>query len=399
MYIDAHFQFYAIQSFNINTILEQKTMKILMYADGFAVKTQTFITQDIKYLAKNHEILFICTKIYNTLSIPNVTIKEIPFKHSFIQRKLWQYDIKLDYHNKHFSKKISELIHDFNPDIIHCQFGIESLKFIDNLPDVTIPLAIQFRGYDASRMLQKKSYVKRLQEILNRKDYYSIFVADSLRQNLKKHSISVEKSMILHSGIDLNRFAKQTDTARDEFVFLQVSSLNQKKGHEYTLKAFAKFLSSQNIKKYKLILTGDGERKPFLEQLTLDLNIEKYVDFVGFVSPDEAKVLLQNADVFVHHSVTPDDGDEEGIPNAVIEAMAMELPILSTYHAGIPELVEDGVNGYLVKEKDINMYATRMNDISKWSKLKINREVVVKEFEIDIHIKKLETFYLKMLAN
>jgi len=373
-------------------------MKILMYADGFGVGTQTFISQDVEYLSRNHNVLFICTVMNNPHTSAGYNVKVINFNHGFIQKKLWKYDIHLSYQNNHFREELNNIINNFQPDLIHCQFGIESLKLIDNLEDKSIPLVIQFRGYDASRMLTKKSYVRRLQEILNRDSYYSIFVAESLRNNLKKHNINVQNSMILHSGIDLSKFIREEDTEHNDFTFLQVSSLNQKKGHEYTLKAFSKFLSLQKSKKYKLILTGDGERKAQLIHLTKKLGIENYIKFVGFVSPQEAKVLLQNADVFVHHSITPEDGDEEGIPNALIEAMAMELPVLSTYHAGIAELVNDGINGYLVEEKDVKAYASRMGDIVSWKKLKSNREVVAEEFEIEKHIAKLEAFYLKMIS-
>ncbi len=372
-------------------------MKILMYADGFGMATQTFITQDVKYLSEDHEIIFVCTIKNHDVSIPNVEVKQIPFKQSILQKILWKSDISLSYENQYFKVKLNKIIDEFQPDIIHCQFGIESLKLIDNLNDNTIPLVIQFRGYDASRMLQKKSYVKRLQEVLNKKNYYSIFVADSLRKNLNRHNINIKNSMILHSGIDLNRFKREKKEKKDDpFIFLQISSLAEKKGHIYTLQAFAKFLASSQSKKYILKLTGDGFQKIKLEKLALSLNIQNNVKFVGFVSPQEARVLLEESDVFVHHSITPKDGDEEGIPNALMEAMAMELPVLSTYHAGIPELVTDGENGYLVQEKDVDAYAARMNDITRWSKLKINREKIEQKFEINYHIKKLEDFYSNM---
>ena len=80
-----------------------------------------------------------------------------------------------------------------------------------------------------------------------------------------------------------------------------------------------------------------------------------------------------------------------------MEAMAMELPVLSSYHSGIPELVTDGVNGYLVNERDIDTYALRMADIISWGKMKVNREVIADEFEIKKHIAKLEAFYLKII--
>ena len=373
-------------------------MKILMYADGFGVGTQTFISQDVHYLSQKHDLLFLCIIAQGVnLSTSETKVKILNFKHHYIYKKLWQYDIYLSYHNKKFKQELNQIINEFNPDVIHCQFGIESVKLIDNLENNNIPLVIQFRGYDASSMLYKSSYVSKLKQILNKKNYYSIFVANSLRENLKKHAINTEKSIILHSGIDLNKFTRKENIKNTTFTFLQISSLNEKKGHEYTLKAFAKFLALETSKNFKLIITGDGRRKDILIALAKKLSIFEYIEFIGFVSQKEAKSLLEKADVFVHHSITPSNGDEEGIPNAIIEAMAMELPIISTYHAGIPELVTDGVNGYLVREKDIDTYALRMHNILNWGKLTINRDVVANEFEIHKHIHKLELFYHSMI--
>ena len=372
-------------------------MRILMYADGFGVGTQTFISQDATCLSQKHDLLFVCTKTDSLIKQEHVKVQVLNFKQSYLQKKMWKLDLKLNYHNKNFQKELNTVINNFCPDIIHCQFGIEAIRLIDNLDNTNIPIVIQFRGYDASKLLYKKSYVKRLQEILNRGNYYSIFVSNSLKENLMRYKINVKNSMVLYSGIDLSKFKKDNDSKHSEFIFLQISSLNPKKGHEYTLKAFSKFLSLEKTQKYKLILTGDGKRKIFLMQLAKKLDIENNVQFVGFVSHAKAKTLLENADVFVHHSITPTDGNEEGIPNALIEAMAMELPVLSTYHAGIPELVQDGINGYLVEERDIDTYVSRMQDITKWGRLKQNREKVEKYFEIKKHISKLETFYLQII--
>ena len=370
-----------------------------MYAQSIGTATETFIHQDAIYLSKKHELLFVCDTIAdsgNYTLYDNVKVIESdPI--SLLNRALFKFDIRMNFYNKHFSQVLNETIEEFKPDVIHCQFGVQALRLIDNLGNSQIPLVIQFRGFDATSFLRKKAYVKRLKEVLNRDNYYSIFVAGPLRENLRKHGINVQNSMILHSGIDLTKFIVEKDKEHDVFTFLQVSSLDERKGIEYTLKAFAKFLSMQPTKNFKLVLTGDGKRKPSLLDLVEKLNIQKYVEFVGFVSPTEAKELMHNADVFVHHSITTDDGSQEGIPNALMEAMAMELPVLSSYHSGIPELVTDGVNGYLVEEKDINTYASRMSDIVSWGKMKINRDVIANEFEIGIHIAKLEAFYLKMI--
>ncbi len=379
-------------------------MKILMYARSIGTVTETFIHQDAVHISKNHDLLFICDTIENSGNYTlydNIRVIKSD-KMGLFSRALLKFDIHMNFYNKRFSQTLKQIIDEFKPDIIHCQFGIQALRLIDNLENNQIPVVIQFRGHDASDLLRKKSYVKRLREVLNRDNFYSIFVAESLKENLKKHSINVQNSMILHSGIDLTKFiVEKVEKVKkdDTFTFLQVSSLEERKGIEYTLKAFAKFLSTQQSKNFKLILTGDGKRKGLLKDLSIKLNIQENVEFVGYVSPKEAKELMENADIFVHHSITTDDGNQEGIPNALMEAMAMELPVLSSYHSGIPELVTDGIHGYLVQEKDIDTYALRMSDIISWNKMKINREVIANEFEIGIHIRKLEEFYLKIINN
>ncbi|MEL6592627.1 MAG: glycosyltransferase, partial [Bacteroidota bacterium] len=109
--------------------------------------------------------------------------------------------------------------------------------------------------------------------------------------------------------------------------------------------------------------------------------------------PDQARSLLASAECFVHHSVTATNGDTEGIPNAIMEAMAMEVPVIATIHAGIPELVEDGVNGYLIKEKDVKAYTKAMHDILVWPRKPENREKVLSAFERKQHARSLAQIY------
>jgi len=102
---------------------------------------------------------------------------------------------------------------------------------------------------------------------------------------------------------------------------------------------------------------------------------------------------MDEAHAFLHHSVTAANGDTEGMPNAIMEAMAMELPVISTYHSGIPELVEDGVNGYLVQEKDVEAYAYRLSAIMTWPLQPANREKIMDICEIGGHARQLTRIY------
>jgi colanic acid/amylovoran biosynthesis glycosyltransferase len=180
------------------------------------------------------------------------------------------------------------------------------------------------------------------------------------------------------------------------FTFLQVSSFQTRKGQHITLNAFKLLLATKPAVECRLVLAGNGPEFEAVRSLARSLRIEEHVDFTGWVSPAQARALMDEADCFVHHSLTV-DGWTEGIPNAIIEAMAMELPVISTRHAGIPELVRDGVDGFLVEEDDVQAYAQRMTEVLSWGYLSESRRRVEELFEFERHMDQLREFYANVL--
>jgi glycosyltransferase involved in cell wall biosynthesis len=326
----------------------------------------------------------------------------IPFDHSRISNKiswrLWEKDLACNFYSRTYSKKVNQFLDEFSPDIIHCHFANEALLLLDNIDIAKYKIVIHFHGYDASQLLRKKSYVKKLRKIFSYENVFAISCNEYFVKSLVEREISVERFFVLRYGIDVDLFkaSNRINNGKGQ-TFLQVSSFNEKKGHEFTLKAFARFIEESDRKDFSLVFTGHGGLEKELKELTADLGIAEYVKFKGLVTPKEAVALLDKADVFLHHSVTSSIGDKEGIPNAIIEAMAMELPVLSTYHSGIPELVEDSVNGYLVEERDVVDYATKMKDVLSMGRLPQNREKVIKHYNKEYHNLELLEIYKKVL--
>ena len=108
------------------------------------------------------------------------------------------------------------------------------------------------------------------------------------------------------------------------------------------------------------MIDGEGGLSEVLERLIEELDLKSHVRLLGRKSHEEVIRLLQDTHLLMAPSVTAKDGDQEGIPNVIKEAMAMGLPIISTRHRGIPELVEDGVSGFLVEERDVDSLANRL---------------------------------------
>ena len=379
-------------------------MKILIFIQKYISPTMTFVYNDIIELSKKNEVLVLTNEKNNNKEFSFDNIKVIPFKESRLTKKLrWtleQKELIFSKQNSYFKKEFDLLLEEFKPDVIHSHFGNESMIILDNLSHFNIPIFISFHGYDASQMLSNKTYVKKLNYYLQKPNVHPLFVSNFIKENVIRAGVNVNGYDILYCGIDVHLFNPSSDQKKysDQFIFLQISSFNEKKGHVYTLRAFKQFLNSvSDKKKFKLILAGGWLLIDEIKKETNNLGLNEYVEFPGILTSHQVQACLSKANVFLHHSITAKNGDTEGLPTVIMEAMAMELPIISTYHAGIPELIEDGINGYLVREKDIDSYANKMCEITKWPLLPINREKIIASFSVKKHIKDLENIYTKIL--
>ncbi len=377
-------------------------MKILVFVEKFMSPTLLFIYNEIQELSKTNDVLLVTTEHLqeSKKNFPFEKLIVVPYNPNTLLRKIYwlleKNDIFLTRKNPAFSKKINKVIDSFKPDIIHAHFGYESIILLDNLKNTKCPVFVTFHGYDASEMLRKKSYIKKLNILFEKFKVTPLYVATETCKDLINAGVSMSHGKLLYCGINTDYFVPSATNLNEneKFTFLQISSFAEKKGHTYTLKAFQKFLQSiENKNKYRLILAGGGAFLEHIKNETKQLGLDDYVQFTGMITYKETFPLLQTANVFLHHSVTAMDGGKEGIPTSIMEAMAMELPVISTLHAGIPELVEDGVNGYLVHEKDIDAYARRMKDSITWKKLPVNRQKVEALFSRRAHNKNLLDIY------
>jgi colanic acid/amylovoran biosynthesis glycosyltransferase len=382
--------------------MRKEMKKILFVSDFFGNDTTTFLYNDVVHLSKNYDVHYLCTKRNNIQKFPFENVIEIPFHDNFFVKRLRWYseklDLKIDFRNSEYRRLLNDLIYKLKPDIIHCQFGYEALRFYHNFNRnefSTIPLIVSFRGYDASFYLRKKSYLIELSKLSSDPLVEATFVCKFLRNNLNNHGIYFRKSTIVYSGVDLDFFI------RDDFakplqdgvkIFLHVGSFYGYKGQEQAIKAFALLLRNEIFMNYIFRFVGDGPELIKCKNLVNKLGISKNVEFYGWADKFEIKCHIQNADVFVLPSHTK-NGLTEGIPNAIMEAMAMQLPIVTTFHAGIPELVENGINGILVDENDLPSLASALAQSTKFGFLEANRKLISEKFSIINHLESLSTLY------
>jgi len=370
----------------------------ILYISDHGPYSNTFIRQDVELISKNFDTLYICFEMEKGYDNKNIKTKLVKYPTDSLKSKLrWRLEKMNHFFNwsdKKFAQKLNEEINNFNPNIIHCQFSYESAKLLQNFKPIT-PVILNFRGYGASSKLQNKEYVSWLQSIATRKNIYPIYVCEYLKKNLLENKINfTNDGMVLYTGINQELFKRtKSSIVNNAKTFIQVGAFNDKKGQEITIKAFAKFISTLELKKYNLVFIGGGKNINKCKKLVKELKIENFVIFKGHLTQIEIIKELEQSAIFVHHSLTAANGDQEGIPNAILEAMSLQMPILTTYHSGIPEAVIHNENGLLCNENDIEIYSKQMQEIQSWGLLPKNRKRIEEHFSIDLHIKKLKSFY------
>ncbi|MCX7595410.1 MAG: glycosyltransferase [Fischerella sp.] len=246
-------------------------------------------------------------------------------------------------------------------DIIHCQFGPLGILALD-LRDIGIlkgkKLLTSFRGYDISRQIQESG-----NDIYNQLFIEADFFltnCDYFRQRILKLGCDENKVIVHRSGLDCSKFIFTSHHPHPDgkIRIAMTGRLVEKKGVEYTIRAIAKVAKTHQNIEYNII--GDGDLREQLQQLIQDLNVGHIVNLLGWRNQEEIITILNNSHIFIAPSITAKDGNQDAPINVLKEAMAMGLPVVSTFHGGIPELVEDGISGFLVPERDADALAEKL---------------------------------------
>jgi len=290
---------------------------------------------------------------------------------------------------------------DKNFDIIHCHFGPNGVRAL-GLKEMGIrgKIITTFHGYDANRY-----------PITAGKDVYErlfkegdIFTANTNYTRSQVVSLGCQESKIriLPVGLNLDKFTfkPRIIEPQESVKILTVGRLVEKKGHQYVIKALKKLIAKYPNITY--LIAGDGDLKDSLRSLVAELGLEQHVQFLGALDQDEVLDIYQQADIFVLASVTAFDGDREGQALVLQEAQAMRLPVISTFHNGIPDGVLDGKSGFLVPEKDSEALAKRLRYLienpQEWERIgKCGHDFVCTNYDIRNLNQRLFELYQEIL--
>ena len=227
----------------------------------------------------------------------------------------------------------------------------------------TLPFVVVFHGVDVARHLPAlpEKERSRLWKAMTR----GLPVSRFWKNRLVELGCPPGKLKVHHMGIDTERFRPAETTVRESggFRMVSVCRLVDKKGIDTALEAVARIIREYPARPVTYDIVGNGPERSRLEQLAASLGIGGAVTFHGERPREYIRDLFAEADAFVLPSRTASNGDMEGIPVSLMEAMASGLAVVSTHHSGIPELVEDGVSGLLAGENDIEGIARALKSL------------------------------------
>ncbi|MBS1261949.1 MAG: Alpha-D-kanosaminyltransferase [Calditrichaeota bacterium] len=286
----------------------------------------------------------------------------------------------------YYTLRLSQLRRGF--DAILCQYGPTGLiaHRLGEIGALRGPRAVVFHGFDLSRLLRIEG--RRAYDPLLRSPARLLPISRFFRRRLIELGAIPARITVHHMGVDVKRLAyrERAFPSDGRWRFLTIGRLAEKKGMKYAILALARV--SGSLPGCRLDIVGDGPLRPQFETLIDKLGLGDRVQLHGWMQHDEVASMLARAHVLIAPSVTAADGNTEGIPVVLMEALATGLPVISTRHSGIPELISDRETGFLVDERDVEGLSDAIrhatgNPGSLAEITRRGRELVEAEFNID----------------
>lgn len=339
-----------------------------------SVPAETYVREHIREIAPGRTaVIYFQGEGIDFRSMPNLKLPS-PKRENWplIVKKsssLWSFLVSgysgtLDSHQK---ARLFTFFKQNNVKTVLAEFGSVGCVIKDACRAADVSLFVHFHGQDAT-VLPRRWLYRHAYRRLGKEAAGIICHSGYLAERLSAIGLPKGKIHVIPYGIDVHEF--RPGEKRDNSLILAVGRFVEKKAPHLTVQAFARVLNT--VPHARLEMIGNGPLLPRCRAATLELKISDKVIFHGAREQDFVKEKLQEASVFVQHSVTAPNGDTESLGISLLEAMASEVPVVATRHNGFVETVQDGKTGYLVDEYDVKGMAKRIIQILINSSLREN---------------------------
>lgn len=305
-----------------------------------------------------------------------------------------------DIDKKRLAQRIKSYLIRNKIQVILCEYGPSGVEMMEIATECSIPLLVHFHGYDAYRKDVLMSYGKKYTQLFSIAKAV-IVVSKHMFKQLEILKCPSSKLQLVNYGIDLKLFKPiQNKVTLYDFIFC--GRFVDKKGPQHIIHAFN--ILWKQFPRIKMCMIGDGHLLEDCKMLVSKLGLTKQISFTGILSPQQVANALNQSKIFLLNSNTTDDNDSEGLPNSILEAGACGLAVISTFHAGIPEVIDNKQNGILVKEKDEQALVFAMRELLTDTTLCAHigqnlRFKIEKNYSLEAYSKQLNEIILKSASS
>ncbi len=296
-------------------------------------------------------------------------------------------------------------IHAGNFDVLHAHFGPGSIYALPYHLSTGLPLVVTFHGYDVPLLSTPRRFEPKfwrywaLSKVMLRRVSRFLAASNELRDQLIALGAPPERVRVWRLGVEIPPLERAPEARSGRNVLL-VGRFVEKKGFEYAIEAFAQVVAKGVDA--TLHVAGDGELRPAYDAIIARHGIADQVRFLGVLSHQAVLETMLGMDILMCPSVVAANGDRESGILVAKEAGARFMPVIGTWHGGIPEIIDDGETGYLVPERDPEAIARRLEELVRQPELRAKlgaaaRAKMVREYDIDKRIDVLEDHYTEVI--
>lgn len=377
-------------------------MRTAIVTGEYHIGGETFINRHIQHLFGGDTVV-VCGRFHGSNPYDKAWFarREKPTTADLLTAPYWMMRNRILHNTSRLpfgraKRDLTTFLRDQKVELILAEFGTQALAMAPLANELNLPIFTYFRGTDASKAIQTERMREAYRRMMPR--LAGVFsVSQFLLDNLARHDIRHPNSVVIPSGVDVRRFVPGQ---KQPLSCLAVGRFVEKKAPLTTLRSFAE--ATRDLPHARLDFIGDGPLLAPAQALADELGAKERVIFHGSQPHDFVRGKLATAQFFLQHSITAANGNTEGLPTAIQEAMACGCITVSTRHAGIPEAIDEGKTGWLVEEHDADGFTTAigraMQATDTGGMASLARRIAEERFDNDVLLKKLETHIRATLA-
>lgn len=378
-------------------------MRVLHFADSFSPLTETFIYDYVTELERqgvdNHVATF-QRENKESRPFPKVHVVDRPSR--WHPRRLWRralvplgIGVPRTSDWPQTRSRLSAVLQDVSPDVVHAHFGPMGVLILPLVLETQVPIVVSFHGFDAFRLPEKEFWREKYLGLFEQADKVTA-VSNLMAEHLRSIGSQAERTTVVRVGKRVDEYPYRSPSAPVK-KWISVGRLTKKKGFEDCIEAFGQHVAE--FPGSTLDIIGGGERLESIQHRVEVTGLADCVHILGQRDHSEVKRRLRSADAFVLCSKETEEGDREGVPTVLMEAQAIGLPVVSTEHSGIPEVIPEGNRKFLAPEGEVEAINGCLRRIASLSDedlaqvAKRGRKKIEHEFNLEKETRKLVGIY------